>query len=190
MGIETNMDELTDIDLIARAQKRNLPALTAIYDRYNQAIYYYALRMLGDPLQAEDCVAETFSRLLKAFNLGKGPNDNIKAYLYRSAHNWITDQYRRQPLTLLELKDDIPEINQHTPGELAENNIDRQKIQQALGQITREQREVVTLRFVEGWEIEEIATCLHKPIGAIKALQHRAIVGLRQLLLADQQDEM
>jgi RNA polymerase sigma-70 factor (ECF subfamily) len=184
------MDELTDIDLIARAQKRNLPALTAIYDRYNQAIYYYALRMLGDPLQAEDCVAETFSRLLKAFHLGRGPSENIKAYLFRSAHNWITDQYRRQPIIPLELNDEIPEINRQTPVELAENNIDRQKIQRALGQITNEQREVVTLRFVEGWEIEEIATCLQKPIGAVKALQHRAIMGLRKLLLADQQDEM
>ncbi len=184
------MDSLSDHDLVRRARRFEMPALTAVYDRYNQALYYYALRMLADPAQAEDCVAETFSRLLKALRAGQGPDDNLKAYLFRSAHNWITDQYRRQPIPSLELKDDLPENNATAPQEQAETNIQQQKIRAALRLLTTEQRQVVALRFVEGWELEEIAATMQKPVGAIKALQHRAIDALRKLLAEENRADL
>jgi DNA-directed RNA polymerase specialized sigma24 family protein len=40
----------------------------------------------------------------------------------------------------------------------------------------------VLLRFYEGWETNEIALALDKPPGAIKALQHRAVIALRKML--------
>ena len=181
------MELISDFELIGQAKKHDLPALTAIYDRYNQALYYFALHLLGDPSQAEDCVSETFSRLLKAFQAGNGPTDNLKAYLYSSAHHWVIDQYRRQPLAGLELMDELPETRHNSPSEQAELNINGQKIRAALGRITNEQRQVVILRFVEGWELDEIAASLKKPVGAIKALQHRAIASLRNLLVEEKQ---
>ena len=184
------MDMISDNDLLQLAKNNNLPALTAIYDRYNQALYYFALRMLGDQEQAEDCVAETFSRFLKAMRAGHGPNDNLKAYLYRSAHNWVTDQYRRRPISNIELNDELPETRQNSPTEQAELNINGQKIRAALGRITNEQRQVIILRFVEGWELDEIAASLKRPIGAIKALQHRAIARLRTILLNEKQADL
>jgi RNA polymerase sigma-70 factor (ECF subfamily) len=184
------MDSTSDIELVQRAQRYELPALTAIYDRYNQALYYYALRLLGDPAQAEDCVSETFSRLLKALRAGQGPSDNLKAYLFRSAHNWMTDQYRRQPIPLLELDDELPENDPTSPPQQAEANLQQQKVRAALSLLTAEQREVVALRFVEGWELDEIAANLKKPVGAIKALQHRAIASLRKLLLDENQADL
>jgi RNA polymerase sigma-70 factor (ECF subfamily) len=181
------MEMISDNDLLQLAKNQDLPALTAIYDRYNQALYYFALRLLGDQTQAEDCVAETFSRFLKAMRAGQGPNDNLKAYLYRSAHNWVTDQYRRQPISNIELSDELPETRQNSPSEQAELNINGQKIRAALGRITNEQRQVVILRFVEGWEFDEIAASLKRPVGAIKALQYRAIASLRNFLLEEKQ---
>jgi RNA polymerase sigma-70 factor, ECF subfamily len=177
------MDALPDTELLQRAQRYDLPALTAIYDRYNQPLYYYALRLLGDAALTEDCVAETFARLLKAFRAGQGPRDNLKAYLYRSAHNWITDQYRRQPIPPAELEDDLPENEPNAPPEQVESRLEQQKVRVALRYLTAEQRQVVALRFVEGWELDEVAASLQKPLGAVKALQHRAVQSLRKLLL-------
>ena len=189
--INSDMDSPSDTELLKRAQQHyDLSALTVIYDRYNQALYYYALRLLGDPSLAEDCVAETFARLLKAFRAGQGPTDNLKAYLYRSAHNWVTDQYRRQPIPNLELKDDLPENGTTAPLEQVENNLQQEKVRAALRLLTPEQRQVVALRFVEGWDLGEIAASLQKPIGAIKALQHRAMDNLRKLLLEKNQADL
>ena len=69
--------------------------LAEIYDQYSPGLYRYAMRLLGDVQLAEDCVAETFSRFLRVLHAGGGPREYLQAYLYRVAHNWITDQYRR-----------------------------------------------------------------------------------------------
>ncbi len=82
-----------------------MQALAEIYDRYSPGLYAYAMRLLGDACLAEDCVSETFARFLKSLRAGQGPEAYLQAYLYRIAHNWITDHYRRQPM--LDLDEDL-----------------------------------------------------------------------------------
>ena len=84
-------------DLLRRARVFERQALTEIYDQYSHKLYNYAVRQLGDADLAEECVAETFARFLRAIKSGGGPEKYLQAYLYRVAHNWITDLYRRQP---------------------------------------------------------------------------------------------
>jgi DNA-directed RNA polymerase specialized sigma24 family protein len=60
-------------------------ALVEIYEQYNPKIYRYAFRLLGDAELAEECVSETFSRLLQIVKKGGGPGEYIQAYLYRCA---------------------------------------------------------------------------------------------------------
>jgi RNA polymerase sigma-70 factor (ECF subfamily) len=101
--------------------------------------------------------------------------------VYRSAHNWIIDHYRRTPAQPLdaEYRADQPDGD---PGEAAEKNILRERVRRALRLLTPEQQQVITLRFIEGWELDEIAATLEKPVGAIKALQHRGVAALRTML--------
>ena len=87
-------------DLLQRASKIETQALAEIYDSYSPGIYRYAMRLLGDMTLAEDCVAETFARFLKSLQEQRGPRNNLKAYLYRIAHNWIVDHYRKDKETL------------------------------------------------------------------------------------------
>ena len=82
-------------------------ALVGIYRQYNAEIFRYAFRMLGDRALAEDCVSETFSRFLRATRRGRKPIEEIRPYLYRIAHNWITDHFRRQPYQHLSLEDEL-----------------------------------------------------------------------------------
>jgi len=180
--ISENMDTAPDETLLRQARHFDQEALGEVYDRYNNGIYYYALRLLGDPSLAEDCAAETFSRLLRALHDGGGPTDNLKAYLYRSAHNWITDHYRRIPPLPLDPDSNLVQ-SECDPCEQAEQNIVQERVRAALRLLTPEQQQVITLRFVEGWELAEIAATLKKPIGAIKALQHRAVAALQKMLL-------
>jgi len=127
-------------------------------------------------------VAETFSRFLKALHAQQGPEDHLQAYLYRMAHNWITDHYRRRPLPPVDLDSiDQPDPDISTEGS-ATQNIEQQKVRKALQLLTPEQRQVVMLRYYEGWELEEVALSLNKDVGAVKALQHRAVEALRRVL--------
>lgn len=175
--------------LLKAAQAFDLDCLAEIYDRFSPGLYAYALRQLGDEHRAEECVSETFSRFLKAIRLGKGPNDYLKAYLYRIAHNWITDSFRRSPPPMLELDENMAGSDHHKPDVQAETNLECDRVRAALHLLTAEQRQVITLKFLEGWENDEIAAAVKKPVGAVKALQHRALSSLRRLLLSAEKEQ-
>jgi DNA-directed RNA polymerase specialized sigma24 family protein len=53
-------------------------ALAEIYDTYRPGLYRYAMRLLGDASLAEDCVAETFARFLKALHTRQGPREHLQ----------------------------------------------------------------------------------------------------------------
>lgn len=167
-------------DLLRRAQSFDLPALAEIYDVYSPKLYRYAMRFLGDANAAEDCVAETFSRFLQALHTGRGPRDFLQAYLFRTAHNIIVDYYRRQP-PVEKLDDDLPDGGNLE--EAANSKLNQQRVRAALRKLTEEQQQVIVLKFLEGWENEEIARTLRKPVGAVKSLQHRAVARLQKILL-------
>jgi len=169
--------------LLRQAKELDLQALAEIYDTYSPGLYGYALRLLGDPAIAEDCVAETFSRFLKTLHAGKGPKEHLKAYLYRIAHNWIADLYRRSPQQSLSLEES-PELAHAVR---VEEQVDRRilagQLRSALFQLTPDQRQVIMLVFIEGWRQAEVAAALGKPVGAVKSLQHRALISLRKHLI-------
>ncbi|HNT53418.1 MAG TPA: sigma-70 family RNA polymerase sigma factor [Anaerolineaceae bacterium] len=180
---------LTEKDLLSGARSFDLDMLGVIYDRYSSGIYRYAMRLLGDENLAEDCVSETFSRFLKALRAGQGPRDHLQAYLYRIAHNWITDSYRRHPPRLETLVETLHADADQQPEAQVGLHQEQQQVQLALQALTPDQRQVVTLRFIEGWENNAVAAALGKPVSAIKALQHRALLGLRKLLTSGGQEQ-
>ena len=173
-------------ELLRQAQSFDMRALAEIYDLYSPKLYRYAMRFLGDASAAEDCVAETFSRFLQALRAGKGPRDYLQAYLFRTAHNIVVDHYRRQP-PVDELDDDLPDGG--NVEEIASRSLNQQRVRAALRQLTEEQQQVVALKFLEGWENEEIARALRKPVGAVKSLQHRAVARLQKILLDEDDHE-
>ncbi len=174
---------ISELDLLVQAQKLDTRALAEIYDLYSPRLYRYAVRLLGDACAAEDCVAETFSRFLQAVRGGRGPRDYLQAYLFRAAHNFVVDHYRHQrPEDIL--NDDTPDCE--NTEENASLNIRQQRVRFALAELTNEQQQVIALKFLEGWENEEIARVLNKPVGAVKSLQHRALAHLQKILLDDE----
>ncbi len=176
------MNNIADRKILEKAKSFDLEALGLIYDQFSPGIYRYAIRLLGDPTMAEECVSETFSRFLSVLRLGKGPDNFLKAYLYRIAHNWITDTYRRQPSIFTSLDETLHDP-QHEDIEIkTSHNLEKQAIRLALQGLSPEQRQVIVLKFMEDWSNEEIARAINKPVGAVKALQHRGIGTLRRLL--------
>jgi len=168
------------VDLLQRAQQFDVEALASIYDQHNQGIYRYAVRMLGDELLAEDCTSETFHRFLQALQSRRGPREYLQAYLYRIAHNWITDHYRRNRSQDLPLSENLREGPEDIDL-ITHEKIEQQRVRAMLSQLTPDQRQVILLKYYEGWENVEIAAAIQKPVGAVKALLHRAIKQLQKI---------
>lgn len=175
---------ITETELLQQAKRFNEEALIEIYDRYNPGLYRYAMRLLNDENLAEECVAETFSRFLKTIKHGNGPNQYLQAYLYRIAHNWITDIYRQRPDPVSLDNQTLPAVSED-PQEKIMNHLEAENIRSSLKLLTAEQRQVIVLKYLEGWDNDQIAKSLEKPPGAIKALQHRGLQSLRRLLTGD-----
>jgi RNA polymerase sigma-70 factor, ECF subfamily len=171
---------------VSRETSAALGDLTELYDTYSPRLYRYAYRLLGEAALAEDCVAEIFSRFLGALKKGIGPNSNVKAYLYRMAHNWITDFYRGQPPTE-ELDPSLESDPKESPPYRALENLERERVRKALLRLTPEQRQVVMLRFYEEWSHDEIAQAIGKTSEATRALQYRALSILRNDLIDEEE---
>lgn len=167
--------------LIIKLKAFDMGAIEWVFDQYNDAIYRYSYRLLGNQDKAEECVAETFSRLLQALKMGKGPKKYVRPYLYRTAHNWITDQYRRSTPEETELVEDIHSTDQQVEEEVI-TQIENSKIRRVLWELPENQRQAVVLKFLEGMENQEIAQTMNKPVGAVKALQQRGLQAIRKKL--------
>lgn len=155
--------------------------LRSLYEENNEGMYRYAYRLLGNRELAEECVSETFTRFLKVVQRGKNLDGNLKAYLYRMAHNWIVDYYRNEKTDF-----SLLDHNLSDPGEHAENNIlakqQQEKLRKALIKLPEEQRMVIALRFLEEWSHDRVAEFLGKSIESTRALQYRALIKLRKSL--------
>ena len=179
----------TEKHLLREARRFDAQALAEIYDLYSPRLYRYAARRLGTSQQAEDCVAETFSRFLHALQAGGGPKEHIQAYLYRVAHNWITDQYRREPPPPLQLDHNLQADEYNNPPQLVARRLNQERVRSALKLLTSDQQQVVMLKFLEGWSNKEIANAMNKTEGAIKSLQHRGLAALQRILIEPKKEE-
>lgn len=180
-------DHSTEKELLQACLCFDQKALGQVYDLFSPELYRYAARYLGDPCIAEECVAETFSRFLKALRARRGPKEFLRAYLFRIAHNWITDYYRRAP-NVTELKETQPGEG-NSPEQETELRIRQAHMRKAILQLTPDQQQVIAFKFLEDWENEEIAQALHKPVGAVKSLQHRALASLKKILQKEKTNE-
>lgn len=161
--------------------------LTELYDEFHIPIYRYIYRQVSDVETARDLTSEVFQRLLHSVRNGSGPDHHPSAWLYRTAHNLVIDFYRRQqhrdhqPLT-----EDMPHPSS-SPAEVAEKTLSADRVRAALLELTSEQRQIIILKFLEEKSNQEAAEIMQKPLGAVKALQHRALAAMHKLLSAGEE---
>jgi RNA polymerase sigma-70 factor, ECF subfamily len=175
----------TETSLDKTVENIDKQKLVDIYESYSPRLFRYAMRLLGDQDHAEECVSETFSRFLKAVKHGGGPKDNVQAYLYRVAHNWITDYYRKRPPEEV-IEERLPADPIEGPVAVVTRDMERQRVRVALLHLPDDQRMVIMLRFYEEWPHENIAAALGKSVEATRALQYRAVGSLRKMLVGSE----
>ncbi len=170
--------------LLERASRAEPAALGEVYDQYADRIYAYIYRRVGQAEVAEDLTGQVFMRMLEAIRTGQGWRSSFSGWLYRIAHNLVIDYYRRRGrVTLVDIDEAAPIKASHgDPVRSTESLLNREQLRAALFQLTEEQAQVITLRFMDERSIAEVADLMDKTEGAIKALQYRAVLALRRVM--------
>jgi RNA polymerase sigma-70 factor (ECF subfamily) len=170
--------------LLERASRAEPAALGAVYDQYADRIYAYIYRRVGQAEVAEDLTGQVFMRMLEAIRTGQGWRSSFSGWLYRIAHNLVIDYYRhRGRVTLVDIDEAAPVRATHgDPVRSTESLLNREQLRSALFELTEDQAQVITLRFMEERSIAEVADLMNKTEGAIKALQYRAVLALRRVM--------
>lgn len=171
-------------DTLVRAQRLDSSTLATIHDRYYPDIYRYVRYRLDDAQLCEDITSEVFLRLLDALHRNRGPNQNLRGWLFGTASNLINDHLRRRysrKVENIEAEDDYVIDDSH-PEENYEQAWVRQEVRAAILELTPEQQHVLALRFSSERSLDETANIMGKTVTAVKALQFRAVASLRRLL--------
>ena len=167
--------------LVERGQQGDREALEELYLLHFDRIYSYLHMSVGNRHDAEDLTTQTFLKMLESIRRFRWQSAPFSAWLFRIAHNLAMDHFRAsrrwQP------EEEVPEpVGETEPSaELAAfQSIGRQSMLELIENLSHEQKQVLTLKFVFNLPNGEVATILGKTEGAIKSLQHRALVSLQK----------
>jgi RNA polymerase sigma-70 factor, ECF subfamily len=149
-----------------------------LFEGYFRKMYNFAYVRTGDIHLSEEIAAEVFAAAARGISRYRDTGAPIGAWLYRIARN-ITADYvdRRAKRPVVSI--DAVQLETEGMALGVENAAD---LAQSVAQLTREQQEVIALRFYSDCSLQEAAVALGKSVGAVKLLQHRALAALRRLL--------
>jgi len=168
--------------LIQRAKKGDPAAFAEIYDRHQPAVYRYIYYRVSDVATAEDLTSDVFVRLVEKIDRFTYRGRPLLAWLYTIARNLITDHHRRGGQATILTLDEQLVAESGDLEQAAERGLAQRRLAAALPHLTKDQQQVIILKFIEGLDNAEVAQILGKPVGAVKSLQHRALAALRRIL--------
>jgi len=169
---------------VERAAARDPEAIAKLYHLYAPKIQSFIYHRTSDPMVTEDLTGQVFLRMLEAMRGGKGWRTSFSGWIYRIAHNLVVDYYRKRSQATYTNLDDTPHIpaGNGDPYKATAAKLESDALLRAINQLTDEQAQVITLRFLEGYNISEVAEMMDKTEGAVKALQFRGMATLRRIM--------
>jgi len=168
--------------LVAHALTGDETAFGDLYEYYLDDIYQYIYYRINCRREAEDLSEGVFLRAWKALDENPPRKGAFRLWLYRIAHNAVIDHYRaRKELVGLEVAAEIPDPIAG-PEETATGRENIAELRRAMQLLSEDQQEVLICRFITGLSHSETAAIMARSEQAVRALQYRAIVGLRNLL--------
>ena len=170
--------------MVTLAAKGDAAAFATLYETYLDPIYRFIYVRVRTPELAEDLTQTVFLKAWQALpNLAEREH-SFSSWLYTIARNTVIDHWKKKKDVVI--GDESPiwytvTDARPTPNEAAEKNEEALFALSLLDVLTDEQRELITLRFIEDKTTEEIATVMNRNPDAIRALQYRALKTLREV---------
>jgi RNA polymerase sigma-70 factor (ECF subfamily) len=175
-----------DVALVTGLRCGDALSIEYVLHRDAPALYRFAYYQLRDAALAEDVVSEVMARMVGRIDTFQPGQGAFQSWLFRIARNLLADHFRaceRRPETSLERWLEADPAGE--PGELdprIDELFDREEIEEGLATLTGEQREIILLHVVEGWELPQVAELLERSVPSVKGLYYRGIRSLRRAL--------
>ena len=181
-----NKDKKYIDNLVTNAQQGDSVAFTTLMNFYKDGLYFFIVKMIGDKVEAEDILMETF---YKAFiNISSYSFDYaFSTWLYTIAKNNTIDYIRNSKKNVLHncksdltsdesrsLIDDIAEDNKNEPDNIVINREEKEVIRNYISLLKPHYRILIEKFYFEEKKYDEIAEELNLPIGTVKGKLHRA----------------
>lgn len=185
--------ELTDAAFVARARAGDSDAYRVLVERHSRALFRLAFRMTGNESDAEDVAQESFLRAYR--QLGKfDERASFGTWLYRIATNCSLDLVRSRKRRSEQMAGAEPDGSEArdpllnlaaagpTPERAALSTEVRERVAEAMNDLSATERTAFVLRHFEGMCIEDVSRVLECQPGAAKHSVFRAVQKLRRAL--------
>lgn len=151
-----------------------------IYNKHIDKLYRFVFLKVSSVEIAEDVTAQVFTKGWRKFKSG-AKIDNLSAYLFQIARAEIANHYRQSAKYKI-ISTEAVEVIEEGPTIEEEQQIKGQveNMEQYLGQLKEEYQDVLILRYIDGYSIEDIALMMDKKEGTVRVLMHRALQALRE----------
>ena len=175
---------VTSAEFVRRLRAGDRRAFEELVRTQQHRVYGLALRMLGDPAEAQDVAQEAFLRAHRGLPEFRG-DARLSTWLYAIASRLCLNRLAGSERRIVRHGDDtLSRLADAHPG--PDQALERSELEEALhraiGELPEERRIVVVLRDVEGLAYEEIAEVLELPIGTVRSRLHRARLDLKEKL--------
>lgn len=172
-------------DLIAQSLAGNTASFGKLYEYYLDEIYQFVFYRVKGQQEAEDLTEAAFMKAWQGLDDNPPRDVPFRLWLYRIARNTIIDHYRtrKEHVSLDEAL--------HVPGETDSPEMvvmHRERVEELkdnLLQLGEDFQEVIICRFVMGLSHSETAVVMARSEQAVRALQYRAIIALRNLITVE-----
>jgi RNA polymerase sigma-70 factor, ECF subfamily len=176
-------DDPRIVALVGRAVARDQAAFAELYDQYLTAVYRYVYYRTGHRTDAEDLTEQVFLQAWAAIERFRWQGRPFLAWLYTVARNVVIDWHRRAADTQsLDDADRPLDVENTSAAEELSRWIDADLLANAIKRLTPEQQQVITLKFLDGFDTARVAQIMDKREGTVRALQLRALQSLRREL--------
>ena len=173
-----------EVQLVARCRSGELGAFEELYRQHSGRLFSLAVRMLGNPADAEDQLQEIFLSAHRKLESFRG-DSALGTWLYRLAMNQLLDYVRSRAARTGQLTDGLDDATLLADAgghRLADRAIDRIDLERALAELPEGCRAAFVLHDVEGLEHKEVSEVLGIAEGTSKSQVHKARLRLRGML--------
>ena len=173
-----------ELGLVERCRRGDLGAFEELYRAHAGRLYSVALRLLGNPADAEDLLQEIFLAAHRKLDTFRGESA-VGTWLYRLATNLCLDHLRSRAGRSRQVTDSLEgerEVFDTATSTLAEQTVTKMDLERALARLPEGCRAAFVLHDVEGLEHREVAEILGVAEGTSKSQVHKARLKLRAML--------
>ena len=176
--------ETSDHELMIAVRAGEIARLGELFERYQQRLYAFFVRLTNQPAVSEDLVQVVFYRILKYRHTYRDEG-KFTAWIYHLARKVAADHFRKhaKSATATDPADlhEHPDDNTAAPDRNATTSDDLALLRAALARLPLEHREVLVLSRLQNVEHKEIARLMDTSVGAVKVRVHRALKELREV---------